>query len=154
MLRLMSNEDIKEEFRDRLTKSIWCPALDRYQALIFCFACSHFSQCDVTRANDIQNLTVEDVMVDPISLAKSATAQTVRSEVKDEVVKRKERRSKTPKAKAAKDHKPTKDGGSKGSKRDVIVSYLKDHPKATASEIAKSCGVSQAYARKVLQSIK
>ncbi len=154
MLRLMSNEDIKDEFRDRLTKSIWCPALDRYQTLIFCFACSRFSQCDVTRANNIQNLTVEDVMVDPASLAKSATAQVVRSEVKDEVVRRKERRSKVLKAKTTKDHKPAKDSSSKGSKKDVIISYLKSHPKATVSEIAKSCGVSQAYARKVLHNFK
>jgi len=152
MLRLMSNEDIKDEFRGRLTKSIWCPALDRYQALIFCFACSRFSQCDVTRANDIQNLTVEDVMVDPASLVKSVSAQTVKSEVKDEVVRRKTRRSKAPKT--TEDHKPAKDSGSKGSKRDVIVSYLKGHPKATVSEIAKSCGVSQAYARKVLRNSK
>jgi len=93
-------------------------------------------------------------MVDPVSLAKSMTAQTVRSEVKGGVVRRKSHRSKASKVETVGDHKPSEDSGSKGSKRDVIVSYLKSHPKATVSEIVKSCGVSQAYARKVLQSFK
>jgi len=149
MLRLMSNEDIKDEFRDQLTKSIWCPVLDRYQVLIFCFACSRFSQCDVTQVNGIRGLTVEDVLKDPTTLNKSLMAQAVKNEVKDTAQKR--YRSRASKTKATKDQKSVGSGNSKGSKRNVIMSYLKSHPKATALEIARSCNVSQTYARKVLQ---
>jgi len=152
MLRLMSNEDIKDEFRDRLTESIWCPALDRYQVLVFCFACSRFSQCNVTQVKGIRDLTVEDVLKDPTTLNKSLMAQVVKNEAKDTTQKR--RCSRASKTKVTKDQKPTSNGDSKGSKRNVIMSYLKSHPKATASEIARTCSVSQTYARKVLQSLK
>ncbi|RLI40573.1 hypothetical protein DRO59_08970 [Candidatus Bathyarchaeota archaeon] len=147
MLRLLSDEDIKVEYREQLTKSIWCPALERYQLLIFCFACSRFksSECKVPKENGILDLTVEDVMLDPASLAKSMSARIVKSEITSHLPKSKSQRKTSKKA----CHKPDRHKSAR-SKREIVLAYLKDHPDASASDVMKSCGVSRTYARRVL----
>ena len=74
MIRLLSKEDVREEFRDRVSQLVRCPVLKRNHTALMCFACSRKATCEVAKEVEIADLDVDDVVYDSAHF-KKATLQ-------------------------------------------------------------------------------
>lgn len=183
MIRLLSKEDVKEEFRDHVSRLVRCPVLKRNHTALMCFACSRRATCEVAKEVGIADLDVDDVVYDSAFFKKATLSRKLELDtlIPDKRKKEKREGQKTRK-KADKSSQPTsaekkvdisKDkvehnsnslsdekgkvkGGNamRGNKKKEILEYLKAHPNAKAGEIRKACGVSHVYATKVLQQVR
>ncbi|MCD6149031.1 hypothetical protein J7J18_06695 [bacterium] len=183
MIRLLSKEDVKEEFRDHVSRLVRCPVLKRNHTALMCFACSRRATCEVAKEVGIADLDVDDVVYDSAFFKKATLSRKLELDtlIPDKRKKEKKEGQKTRK-KADKSSQPTsaekkvdisKDkvehnsnslsdekgkvkGGNamRGNKKKEILEYLKAHPNAKAGEIRKACGVSHVYATKVLQQVR
>jgi len=184
MIRLLSKEDVREEFRDRVSQLVRCPVLKRNHTALMCFACSRKATCEVAKEVEIADLDVDDVVYDSAHFKKATLSRKLELDALIPGKKKKEKKEgKRAKKKATDessqpaseekkvdiskdnvehnsisvaDEKDKVKGGNamRGNKKKEILEYLKTHPNAKAGEIRKACGVSHVYATKVLQQVR
>jgi len=76
MIRLLTLDDVKEEYREIVNNRISCPVINRSQSVLLCFACSSFLTCTVPRKLGIQHLHLEDIVFDLEAYKKSLSVDS------------------------------------------------------------------------------
>ena len=171
MLRILTKDDVKEEYRDKVVRMIYCPTLQRAQAALMCFACSRLRTCKVPKELEISELAVEDVVHDAdffhkatlsrkqeLSESASSTKKRKRKQVSEKKTQAPEVEKsdkETPSIGSEKQEVSEKGGNSmRGDKKKVVMEYLKANPNAKVSDVKKACNVSYVYASKIVKAFR
>jgi len=157
MLRVLTKDDVKKEFQDKVVKLVFCPVVQQSQAVLMCFACSRLRTCKKAFELGISALEVEDIVHDAAFFRKATRAR--KQDLSSSEFKRKKIQGVKKMSSKEGSSSKTKTkvlGGSKmkANKKNEIMEFLKTNPDATPSSVKEACNVSYVYASKVIKAFK